>query len=132
MYIHMHADRETEIRTSMHMHTHTHTHTHTHRASVQSRLFEAEEDADSNKALVVQLKGEIKELKQKLVRADNTRRKLHNELQELKGNIRVYCRVRPLSSAEKQHDSPRCGRAQARKPQHAADVRTLCTASDAL
>ena len=75
--------------------THTHTHTHTHRASVQSRLFEAEEDADSNKALVVQLKGEIKELKQKLVRADNTRRKLHNELQELKGNIRVFARVRP-------------------------------------
>ena len=102
-----------DIRTRMHMHTHTHTppgpqfracysicicprtQAHTHRASVQSRLFEAEEDADNNKALVVQLKGEIKELKQKLVRADNTRRKLHNELQELKGNIRVFARVRP-------------------------------------
>ena len=65
------------------------------RASVQSRLFEAEEDAGQNKALVAQLKGEVKELKQKLVRADNTRRKLHNELQELKGNIRVFARVRP-------------------------------------
>lgn len=27
-------------------------------------------------------------------------RKYYNEIQELKGNIRVYCRVRPLSSDE--------------------------------
>lgn len=27
-------------------------------------------------------------------------KKLYNELQDLKGNIRVYCRVRPLSSEE--------------------------------
>ena len=28
------------------------------------------------------------------------RRSLFNQVQELKGNIRVYCRVRPFSSAE--------------------------------
>jgi kinesin family protein C1 len=28
------------------------------------------------------------------------RRRLNNEIQELKGSIRVYCRVRPLSAAE--------------------------------
>eukprot|EP00438_Fugacium_kawagutii_P009074 Skav233241 [mRNA] locus=scaffold2786:22869:27928:- [translate_table: standard] len=28
------------------------------------------------------------------------RRKLHNLVQELKGNIRVYCRVRPMTDAE--------------------------------
>jgi hypothetical protein len=28
------------------------------------------------------------------------RKKLHNELVDLKGNIRVYCRVRPLLDAE--------------------------------
>ncbi|GLC49983.1 hypothetical protein PLESTB_000329700 [Pleodorina starrii] len=36
------------------------------------------------------------------------RRKLHNIIQDLKGNIRVYCRVRPVSAAEAadaQHDS---------------------------
>ena len=33
-----------------------------------------------------------------------TRKALFNQLQELKGNIRVYCRVRPLSSREKDSD----------------------------
>ncbi|KAK3882358.1 hypothetical protein Pcinc_013265 [Petrolisthes cinctipes] len=28
------------------------------------------------------------------------RRKLHNQVQELKGNIRVFCRVRPLINDE--------------------------------
>lgn len=28
------------------------------------------------------------------------RRKLHNQVQELRGNIRVYCRARPLSKEE--------------------------------
>lgn len=32
--------------------------------------------------------------------AETMRRKLHNQVQELKGNIRVFCRIRPLSSAE--------------------------------
>ncbi|XP_073295548.1 kinesin-like protein KIN-14K [Primulina huaijiensis] len=32
-------------------------------------------------------------------------RKMHNELQELKGNIRVYCRVRPFHPGQKQKQS---------------------------
>ncbi|XP_073128123.1 kinesin-like protein KIN-14C isoform X2 [Henckelia pumila] len=32
-------------------------------------------------------------------------RKMHNELQELKGNIRVYCRVRPFLPGQKQKQS---------------------------
>ncbi len=36
----------------------------------------------------------------KLQAGEALRRKLHNTVQELKGNIRVFCRVRPLSAAE--------------------------------
>merc|ERR1719414_941403 len=33
--------------------------------------------------------------------ADVFRRKLHNTIEDLKGSIRVFCRVRPLSAKEK-------------------------------
>ena len=65
------------------------------KAAVSSRLNAAEEDLENNKELVGTLKEQVKGLKQKLARAENTRRKLHNELQECKGNIRVFARVRP-------------------------------------
>jgi kinesin family member C1 len=38
---------------------------------------------------------EAQELQEKLRREETLRRKLHNQVQELKGNIRVFCRVRP-------------------------------------
>jgi kinesin family protein C1 len=38
----------------------------------------------------------IKELMQELEKSENLRKKLHNYIQELRGNIRVYCRVKPL------------------------------------
>lgn len=38
---------------------------------------------------------EAKEAKDKLRIEETLRRKLHNQVQELKGNIRVFCRVRP-------------------------------------
>lgn len=37
----------------------------------------------------------IEELEQKRQSDELLRRKLHNTIQELKGNIRVFCRVRP-------------------------------------
>ena len=36
----------------------------------------------------------------KLRDEETIRRKLHNTVQELKGNIRVYCRVRPSLTSE--------------------------------
>lgn len=41
-------------------------------------------------------KEKVKEFDQKLIRDEQTRKKLHNTIQELKGNIRVFCRIRPF------------------------------------
>lgn len=49
-------------------------------------------------ALAIQERSKL--ASQKLLRAETARRKLHNQLQELKGNIRVFCRVRPLLREE--------------------------------
>lgn len=38
----------------------------------------------------------MEEQEQELREAETTRRRLHNMVQELKGNIRVFCRVRPV------------------------------------
>ena len=52
--------------------------------------------------------GEIKELlrvqeemMEKIIWGETERRRLHNMVQELKGNIRVFCRLRPLLGEEK-------------------------------
>jgi hypothetical protein len=42
----------------------------------------------------------VAELEAKLRDAEETRRKLHNTVQELKGNIRVFCRVRPTTAED--------------------------------
>lgn len=41
---------------------------------------------------------EIISMEQSLMQAAQRRRKLYNTIQELKGNIRVFCRVRPVLS----------------------------------
>ena len=43
---------------------------------------------------------------QRIYDGETIRRKLHNIIQELKGNIRVFCRVRPVSVAEQVGDFP--------------------------
>ncbi len=42
----------------------------------------------------------MEELKRKYKKEMNERKKLHNQLQELKGNIRVYMRARPPNERE--------------------------------
>ncbi|KAK6626563.1 hypothetical protein RUM44_009037 [Polyplax serrata] len=48
------------------------------------------------------------ELKKKLCENEKLRRKLHNNVQDLKGNIRVFCRVRPPIQSEKENATPLC------------------------
>lgn len=47
------------------------------------------------------------EVNEKLRKEETLRRKLHNQVQELKGNIRVFCRVRPSLSSEPKDDAAR-------------------------
>lgn len=62
----------------------------------------------SQKACIIELSDsaknaqEEKEICHRKLREEETlRRKLHNQIQELKGNIRVLCRVRPFLEHEK-------------------------------
>ncbi|KAJ2849057.1 kinesin-like nuclear fusion protein [Coemansia brasiliensis] len=48
----------------------------------------------------------IEELEAKLRKEETLRRGLHNTIQELKGNIRVFCRVRPLCGDEAEGKAP--------------------------
>lgn len=47
------------------------------------------------------------EANEKLRNEETLRRKLHNQVQELKGNIRVFCRVRPSLSSEPVNEAAR-------------------------
>ena len=68
--------------------------------SAGSQLLDCESVIKQSKTDADFYKQEIAVLKEKLHRGETARRKLHNDLQELKGNIRVFCRVRPLLPGE--------------------------------
>ncbi|KAJ7287918.1 hypothetical protein O6H91_11G021800 [Diphasiastrum complanatum] len=53
-------------------------------------------DGHDNILKVEQLQKRLADADQKLLEGELLRRKLHNIIQELKGNIRVFCRVRPM------------------------------------
>lgn len=63
---------------------------------LQLQVEENDEKISELKSKLVTSENEEKIAKEKLFQAETVRRKLHNQLQELKGNIRVFCRVRPL------------------------------------
>jgi septal ring factor EnvC (AmiA/AmiB activator) len=49
---------------------------------------------------VVEVQEQIESVEQKYARAQAQRRKLEDELQSIKGNIRVFVRVRPMLKHE--------------------------------
>ncbi|KAL9613315.1 MAG: hypothetical protein Q9167_002137 [Letrouitia subvulpina] len=80
----------------------------------QSRAF-----ADLDSRLQNAIKA-VEEAKDKLRAEETLRRKLHNQVQELKGNIRVYCRVRPTLDSDSADESARIA-----FPDNSADAREL-------
>lgn len=67
----------------------------------QQLAMQAQIDAGSRNGLSLSMELEaarkrVDELERETREAESVRRKLHNMVQELKGNIRVFCRVRPL------------------------------------
>lgn len=52
------------------------------------------------KVQLQQLQESLADAERRVYEGELIRRKLHNTIQELKGNIRVFCRVRPITSQE--------------------------------
>lgn len=64
----------------------------------QNKILEA--SLADTKCCLAASDAKLVELKQEAVEAEMVRRKLHNMVQDLKGNIRVFCRVRPILLAD--------------------------------
>nr|CCA14195.1 kinesinlike protein putative [Albugo laibachii Nc14] len=74
-------------------------------AQLRSALENTRQQLDAKKfelqQIGVEMHEKISNLQQNLHQSEKTRRRLHNKVMELKGNIRVFCRVRPLLEFEK-------------------------------
>ncbi|CAM8990323.1 unnamed protein product [Rhodiola kirilowii] len=57
---------------------------------------EIRKESLEQKKLINELRNKLKEAENKIIEGEQIRKKLHNTILELKGNIRVFCRVRPL------------------------------------
>jgi len=69
-------------------------------SNTQTQLQSANTRVEELSAETSQQQAELAAMKEKLNWEETQRRKLHNMVQELKGNIRVFCRVRPLLGEE--------------------------------
>jgi kinesin family member C1 len=79
----------------------------TSRQALQAKIEYLESDSKSQSEAYANMERQMreaiedsKELQEKLRKEETLRRKLHNQVQELKGNIRVFCRVRPTLSMD--------------------------------
>ncbi|KAK8527287.1 hypothetical protein V6N13_085130 [Hibiscus sabdariffa] len=58
-------------------------------------VFETRNEFEAQKKLIMELQNHLEDAEFKLIEGEKLRKKLHNTILELKGNIRVFCRVRP-------------------------------------
>ncbi|ONH65131.1 Kinesin-like protein klpA [Cyberlindnera fabianii] len=78
---------------------------------LQQQIDELRKSLETKKQKIKSLKHDMQwkieskiELDEGLIIEEEKRRRLHNKLQELKGNIRVFCRIRPKIPAELSED----------------------------
>lgn len=71
------------------------------RTSHEKTRQELDEKTFKLQQIGVEMHEKISNLQQNLHQSEKTRRRLHDKVMELKGNIRVFCRVRPLLECEK-------------------------------
>ncbi|KIJ55265.1 hypothetical protein M422DRAFT_57787 [Sphaerobolus stellatus SS14] len=73
--------------------------------SLQASLLAATSQTGDISLHLERANARVAELEKELREAETIRRKLHNTVQELKGNIRVFCRVRPPLPSDAEDDS---------------------------
>ncbi|XP_016464861.1 kinesin-like protein KIN-14N [Nicotiana tabacum] len=61
---------------------------------------ETKTEYEEQKKMIFDLQQRLADAETKVVEGEKLRKKLHNTILELKGNIRVFCRVRPLLSED--------------------------------
>ncbi|KAG5873437.1 hypothetical protein JTB14_031054 [Gonioctena quinquepunctata] len=67
---------------------------------LEESLNDKTEECDNLKKTVIVPKQDVVDLKQDAINGEFLRRKLHHIIQDLKGNIQVFCRVRPPISED--------------------------------
>jgi kinesin family protein C1 len=69
-------------------------------SSLQQRLDAANAEVEEMKRVVEEKEKLVVAMRREVFESETIRRKLHNTILELKGNIRVFCRVRPVLSSD--------------------------------
>jgi kinesin family member C1 len=99
----------------------------TSRQALQAKVEYLESDNKSQSEAYASMERQMREaieealqLQEKLRKEETLRRKLHNQVQELKGNIRVFCRVRPNLSMDAADEQ-----AKIAFPDHGGDAKEI-------